>query len=378
MRKLLVIIYILALKAEAQSSALDIGNDLFAKGNYTKAVKAYLEYNDSTAVFDKIAKSYMALGLTNKAVLYYEKSFNAFPDNELIMYNYAKILLSTKQYNKASHLFEKLIYKDYKNPNYHYQKGLVLEKMKDSMEKAIDRFNSAFRLDNSHQKSIVKLAKYYIKKRRHQSVDFYVDRGLEYALQSPSLHSLKAQNYYYKEDYAKAIVWFEKLIALGESSEFIHEKLSLSYGHEYEYKKAIEQRKKVLEYNAMDAVSMYVIGQYYQRLNNHEEAEKWITKYLKLSDIPLDAEYTNLGMSYNYQKKYKEAIDAFKTALKEDSNNISAQFFLVRTKDEFYKDIDAKIKLYKDFKDKYPKSPFLPMAEMRLSELKKEKFLDQD
>lgn len=378
MRILGLVIYLIVLKAEAQSSTLAIADRFYETGNYTKAIEAYKSYKDSAQVFNKIAKSYLALGIKSKAINYYKKSFEAFPDNELITYEYAKVLLSSKQNIKASELFEKLIYIDYKNPNYHYQKGLALEKMKDSTEKAIDRFNSAFRLDNSHQKSIIKLAKYYLKKRKHKNVDFYVDRGLGFDNESAALHSLKAQNFYYKEDYVNAIKWFEKLITLGESSEFIHEKLSLSYGHEYEYKKAIEQRKKVLEYNPSDAISMYVIGQYNQRLNNHEEAEKWIKQYLTLTDLPLDAEYVNLGTSLNYQKKYKEAIEAFKTALRENPNNISAQFFLVRTKDEYYEDVDAKIKLYEDFKERYPKSPFLPIAKMRLSELKKEKFLEKE
>lgn len=378
MKKLIIILCLIILKAEAQSSALEMGDDFFLKGNYSKAIEAYKKHNDSSLVFDEIAKSYLALGLTKKAEEYYKKSFVAFPDNELIMYNYAKILFSTKQYIKASDLFEKLIYIDYKNPNYHYQKGLVLEKIPDSLDKAMDRFSAAFRLDDSHQKCIMKLAKHYIKKRGHKSVDFYLNRGLAHYPNSPSLFSLKAQNYYYREDYENAIIWFEKLIALGESSEFIHEKLSLSYGYEYEYEKAIEQRKEVLKLNPLDATSMYVIGQYYQKLNNHVEAEKWIKQYLTFSDMALDAEYTSLGLSYNYQKKYKEAIDAFKKALKENPDNINAQFFLVRTKDEYYEDLDSRIKLYENFKEKYPKSPFLPMAEHRLSELKKEKFLEKE
>ncbi|WP_353779643.1 tetratricopeptide repeat protein [Winogradskyella sp. 3972H.M.0a.05] len=378
MKKIIVLFLLICMKAEAQSSALQLGNDFFERGNYSKAIEAYKKHSDSTEVFDKIAKCYRALGSIKKAKLYYEKSYNAFPEDELITYNYAKILLVTKDYAKASNLFEKLIYKDYKNPNYHYQKGLALEKMKDSMELALDKYKSTLQHDATHQKAIIKLGKYYLKKRKPDIVNFYVDRGLEVYPESAALISLKAQNFYWKENYIQSIKWFEKLLDMGESSEFIHEKLSLSYGQEYEYEKAITHRKKVLEYNPYDATSKYVIGQYYQRLNDHEEAIKWFEESLKLSDIPLDAEYTKLGTSYNYLKKYKEAIEVFKKALKENPNNISAQFFLVRTKDEFYGDLDSKIKLYEEYLKAYPQSPFKPLAERRLSELKKEKFLKKD
>ena len=366
------------IKAEAQSSALELGDDLYAKGNFSKAIKAHLSYEDSTAVFNKIAKSYQALGLTQKALVYFEKSYDANSEDELIMYNYAKMLFSSKKYAKASELFEKLIYKDYKNPHYHYQKGLVLEKIPDSLDKAIDRFNSAFRLDTGHQKSIIKLATHYLKKGKHKSVDYFLKFGLENNANSLPLLSLKAQNFYYKDDYLNAIIWFEKLLELGESSEFIHEKLSRSYGKEYEYEKAIMHRKEVLKYNPYDFNSKYVIGQYYQRLEQHGEAVKWFKEYFKSADLPLDNEYSDLGVSLNYQKKHKEAIEAFNKSLRENPSNFLVQFWLVTTKEAYYKDIDAKIKLYEDFILKYPAHKMLRMAEHRLSELKKEKFLKKD
>ena len=53
-------------------------------------------------------------------------------------------------------------------------------------------------------------------------------------------------------------------------------------------------------------------------------------------------------------------------------------FFLVYTKDKYHEDVDAKIKLYENFIAKYPKSMFKGIAAMRITELKKEKFLKTD
>lgn len=53
-----------------------------------------------------------------------------------------------------------------------------------------------------------------------------------------------------------------------------------------------------------------------------------------------------------------------------------SEFFLLRTKDEFYADLDAKIDLYEDFIKAKDKSPFLIFAKKRLKELKEEKFLE--
>ena len=55
-----------------------------------------------------------------------------------------------------------------------------------------------------------------------------------------------------------------------------------------------------------------------------------------------------------------------------------SEFFILRTKDEFYADLDTKIKMYEDFIKKKRKSPFAIFAQRRLKELKQEKFLEED
>ena len=140
---------------------------------------------------------------------------------------------------------------------------------------------------------------------KHQVSHKYIDKGLESYAENLELISLKAQNYYHQDYIKEAIVWFNKLLNLGESSEFIHEKLSICYAKNYEYEKAIFHRKKVLDYNPYDVTSMYVIGTYYEELKDYEKAEEYISKSLKLQDKPLNDEYVKLGRIYNFQKKYE-------------------------------------------------------------------------
>ena len=144
---LLIILY----KAEAQSSALELGNDLYSKGYYSKSIEAYQNHTNKTDVYDKIAKAYIALGNYDKALLNYEYSVKANPDNVLFRFEYAKLLAKSKQHKKASEAFKKLIEIDSLNPNYHYELGLTLEKLKDST--AQDRFLKTFDLDSTHQKN---------------------------------------------------------------------------------------------------------------------------------------------------------------------------------------------------------------------------------
>ena len=141
--------------AEAQTSVLNQADSLYRNGNYSKAIKAYKAYDNQAEVYSHIAKSYVALGNYDSALSYYKQATEAAPKNGLVLYEYARLLSRTKK-NKASiEVFNKLMTIDYRNPNYHYEMGLALERMKDST--ALNRFRSAYDLDQTHQKAIFKI-----------------------------------------------------------------------------------------------------------------------------------------------------------------------------------------------------------------------------
>ncbi|RNC87727.1 MAG: tetratricopeptide repeat protein [Winogradskyella sp.] len=377
MRKVILLLLLISqVNAEAQSSALQVGDSLYAYGKYSMAIESYNTYNNKTEVYGKIAKAYIAIGNFGKALEAYKKGVESNPKNSLLKFEYAQLLSRSKKYEEASKLFEDLIYSDYKNPNYHYQKGVVLEKLNDST--ALNRFMSAYDLDKTHQKAIFKIAKHHLIKRNHTISHKYINKGLESYPDNVELISLKAQNYYYQDYMEETITWFKRLIDLGESSEFIHEKLSITYGKNSDYEDAIFHRKKVLQFNPYDATSMYLIGTYYERLNNFEKAEEYITKSLKLMDTPLSKEYSQLGVVLNRQKKYPQAIKAFQKALKEDPKDTFTKFRIIRTKDEYYSDRKAVIKLYEDFIKNNKEEMFKRLAEYRLKELREENFMDKN
>ena len=370
---LLCFIFSISLNAQSTKEKAD---RLYASGNYTKAIKTYKSVKNLDAVYDEIAKAYIAIGNYGEALSNYENAVKANTDDLLITYEFAKLLTKTKKYTKANQIFTDLIIKDSINPNYHYELGVVLEKQKDTT--AYKEFKKTFDLDQTHQKAIFKIAKHHLIKRNYVDAHGFIDRGLESYDANVELISLKAQTYYYQDYYTHAVVWFNKLLDLGEKSEFIHEKLSLSYAQNSDYEDAIYHRKQALKYNPNDANAIYVIGTYYQSLSNFKKAEEYITKALKLQDQSLSNEYQRLGTILNRQKKYDKAIKAFQKALKEDPTNISAEFYMLRTKEEYYADLDTKIKMYQDFSNKHKGTPYAIIAEGRLKKLKKEKFLEED
>lgn len=369
---LIGLVFSLGLNAQ---SIKEIGDNFFVNGKYTQAIEAYESLDNLDDVYHDIAKAYVAIGNYGEALNNYEKAVKANADNLLINYEFAKLLSKTKNHKQASRLLKNLISLDSLNPNYYYELGVVLEKQKDTT--AIDQFLKTYNLDGTHQKAIFKIAKHHLVKRNFLDAHAFIDRGLESYETNVELISLKAQAYYYQEYYTHAVVWFKKLLELGEESEFIHEKLSLSYAQNLDYDDAIYHRKQALRFSPNDANAIYVIGTYYERLSNFEMAEEYISKALKLQDQSLSDEYQKLGTILNRQKKYEMAIKAFQKSLKEDPSNIMSEFFILRTKDEFYADVDSKIKMYEQFMAKHPKSKFIKFAQGRLKELNQEKFLEE-
>ncbi|MBT8244491.1 MAG: hypothetical protein HKP48_05950 [Winogradskyella sp.] len=253
---------------------------------------------------------------------------------------------------------------------------MVLEKLNDST--ALNRFLSAYDLDQTHQKAIFKIANYHLIKLNHKASHKYIDKGLESYIENVELISLKAQNYYYQDYYKEAIIWFKKLLDLGEESEFIHEKLSICYADFSVYEDAIFHRKALLKYNPNDATSLYLIGTYYERLNDFVNAEKYLKHSIKLQDVSLNKEYRQLGTVLNRQKKHEEAVKAFQKAIRDDPTDVFTRFITIRTKEEYYADKDAIIKLYEEFLEKYKDDQISKLVEMHLKKLKEEQFLNKD
>ncbi|TXD82592.1 tetratricopeptide repeat protein [Subsaximicrobium wynnwilliamsii] len=370
-----LLVLLLGYASQAQMGVMSTADSLYGHGNFTKAIYVYKTLEDQDLVADKIAKSYLAIGNYDAALNYYKQRVEAHPDDALSIYEYAKLLSRTKHYEASIAQFNTLMNIDFRNPNYHYEMGLALDRMDDST--AIDRFIAAYKLDDTHQKAIFKIGKYYLKKRKHEIANQYIDKGLESYANNLELISLKAQNYYYHYDYKNAQIWFEKLLEMGESSEFIHEKLSMVYAEFSEFEKAIEQRKLALKFNPLDATALFVIGTYYEKLEDFATAESYIQQSLKLKDVPLDFEYQKLGFVLNRQNKFKEAIKAFQTSIKEDPENVASEFYLLITKDKYYADYDAKVKLYEDFLKKHQDAMFSEFAKKRLKELKDERFMKE-
>jgi len=133
--------------------------------------------------------------------------------------------------------------------------------------------------------------------------------------------------------------------------------------------------EKALKLNPKNENNLYLLGTLYHASKNYVEAEKYMKQGIEIMDAPLDKQYMYLARALNRQKKYKEAIEILKKAIRENPKNHQPYFFLTRTKIAYYEDYDSKISACEDYLKRFPKSFGKQEIEFELKKLKQEQFM---
>lgn len=381
-------------KAEAQSSALVIADSLYAVGNYTKAIENYRSLEAQNAITHlQVARSYKAMGNHTLALEAYKLSLAEISEQPIAATEYGKLLITKGQFAKADTIFSKLsdLYPD--NPEYFYQWGRALKRIKEKKgvnihlpdtitmpyEKA---FAKAVQLDSTHQRALFQLGIYYLKESEYDQVEKIGFKALESDPENVEIINVLAQNYHNKGYYSEAIMWFEKLVSLGQSSLYIYDKLGYNYYQENMFELAITQYNKVLIYNDEDYGVHLTLAKLYGFLKNIAKAEYHAEQALTLKNLPLDDVYFTLGRTYQISKKYKKAVTQYKLAIKENPKHIHAHHGIVVCADNYYEDKKEVIALYerfvRDFEGNTKASGFVYLSKERIKKLKEEVFMAEE
>ncbi|NQY29294.1 MAG: tetratricopeptide repeat protein [Flavobacteriaceae bacterium] len=242
----LLLISIISIKAEAQTSALAVADSLFQLGSYSKAISFYEKDVDKSSYSQtKIAKAYIGLGTYRKAIPYYKTIVLNDSTQLITQYELGKLYYKTKASEKAFNCFKKLIEKDKHNPNFRYQLGLVQLQAKD--KKHIESFRKSVALDPYHLKSIKQLCKYFLKKSSWGSFNKYNELGLQNYPEIEVLVNYKAQACFNQQQYKKAIIYFTKLYERDSKNKFVLYRLGLANHMLMKYEEAISFYEKAIQ-----------------------------------------------------------------------------------------------------------------------------------
>lgn len=375
--RFLFLIIFLAFKAGAQTSALSIADSLYAVGDYREAVQA-LEHisQKSDAVHLKLAKSHEAGGNYKAALVHYALVVERDPQKILAALSYGKLLKKAGQLQKADTVFLQLTEKYPKNASFQYQRGLIKEQQKDSTTMSF--FMRATMLDKTHQAAHFKLAKDFLSKAKFSSAEYMSRRGLESNPNYVSLISILAQALYHQEKYAEAIEHFERLVELGEGSEFVHSRLGQAWTKGRNYDKAIEEYQRALDFEDKNFVTHHRLGKLYALTEDYEKSEMHLLMSIILKDVSLDEEYYSLAMTYRLSKDFKKALEYFDKALQENPDNEQALYERAIAADSYFADLETRLNYYQAYLNKYEESgnkKLVRLADRRVKDIREEMHL---
>lgn len=347
-------------------------DELYALGNYSRAIEIYKAQPESKETLIKIAKSYTQTGNLKNALTYYEKIVSQFQEDQITTYEYAQVLKRASKNKQAEELFISLEAKDSTNPNFPYQLGLLKEEQNDTT--ALDYYKKALHLDPNHIHSIVKVATAMIKERRFSETDSILNHGLSIDDSHFQLWNLKALNHFYDKNYHNAIEGYEKLVELNRPSENVYQKLGYSYAAVMNHQKAIEHYTNAINYyDDKNPQTHFEIAQAYRSLRYFDKAEKHLEIAILLKEPRLEGEFMELIEIYNRQKEYKKTIEVIHLARKYYPDN---EFFLYRlaiAADNYYKDKKTVLVYYENYIKQFGESGrYRLLAAERISDLKNE------
>ena len=394
----LFLFLVLASRAEAQEvSALAIGDSLYAVGNYSKAIAQYEQIaNKNEQVYLKLARAHQAKGTLDDALTNYKLAATS-TDEVIAMNEYGKLLITKRQFKEADSVFTALIDVYKTNPDFYYQRGRANEnrpstisiKEPDSIlkqkiakvHKPLEDYEKAVALDSTHQKALAQVATSYLKRKDYPVVERLAFKALESYPTNVEIISTLAQSYYYKGWNEEGIEWFEKLLALGQDTQFIREKLGNLYYKKRKYEKSVEQYLGALKFSPEDWYLHATLAKLYNHTADLKSAETHGLFAVLYKDLPLDEEYYTLARTYEMKKDWKNAMKYVNRSLEEKPENKNAEYTKAIIADNYYEDRRAVLKLYEDFIKKYEKGeyakydPVLRLAQERRDKLNEEIFM---
>ena len=387
-----IILLLIVTQAGAQSSALVLGDSLYAVGNYTKAIASYETIQDPSAnVLLQIARAYKGKGTKTSALAFYKQSLDKNDNQPIAQTEYGRLLLTRSKFTMADTVFAALAERFPDNPEYFYQWGRALKGkggkdtlklgaavVKEKINTPEKAFARAVQLDATHQKAIFELSKYYLSLRQYEDVEELTKKALESDPENIEIIGVLAQNYYYKGWWSEAIDWFNTLLDLGVNTLFVHEKLGRAYYEKRQFKKAITHYEEVLTYDDKDWGTYITLARLENFNREYDKAINYAIKALSNKNLPLDDIYYTMGRSYEFKKDYKKAMQQYRFATQEDPSNFDAVYSIAVAADNYYQNRSEVLKLYEEFVAHFENSEYPPytarLAKERITALKREIF----
>ncbi|MDO4462278.1 MAG: hypothetical protein Q4C30_07270 [Bacteroidia bacterium] len=145
---------------------LNAGIAAIQAGDYTTGAECFtktfeLDFDGSLSI-QRVHYCYSMLNDTANMEISLKKGFEKYPADKQILLNLIQFYLNAQRNEDALIYLNEAIAKDNTNPIYYYARGCLFEKI--DMEKAIEDYNTALKLNDKHYNTLYNLAVIYFNK----------------------------------------------------------------------------------------------------------------------------------------------------------------------------------------------------------------------
>lgn len=379
MKQLLFVVLLICIcNAGAQTSNAVVADSLYALGNYTKAINEYAKIADATAGL-QIARSYNAIGNYDKAISQYKSVIAQTREYQLAQYELGKLVLKVNALSEAQAVFANLVETYPSNAEYHYYLGEVLS-AQDEREKGLEHYKKAVQLDSAHLRSLFQLGKYHTIKQERDAALGYIDKGLEFYENDVALINLKALVLYNDFQYKNAIPLFERVLELGETKDYVYEKLGDCYTKNWEFEKAKKAYSILLQRNDTNSQTCFALASVYLKEEKLDSAKVFVKKGMDVQKPIFAYGYTRLADIARQEKDMEAALRFYKLAYEEDADDARIFYNICTVVDQLRNDPKEKLDYYKKFLKYYPNEHpyYYESVRKRIRELKEQIHFSED
>ncbi len=338
---------------------------------------------DNIDILINLAQLYSIIGFVDKSASSYEQIISLDSLNNFAMINLAKLYLDVNRIYYAKKLYTTLLFDDTLNSYYHRQLAYTFQK-ENKIDTALYHYKKSFELNNADIFTVSNLAKIYYQKELPDSAITLIDKGLEVFHNNTQLLKLKSDIYFSIRNYSGAVNAIVRLIANGDESAQLYQRLGICYyqisvenfvgeAQVQKLESAIVALNKSVLMDSTQSLTELYLGMTYKELERNEDALIHFNKSLDLIYPKYtSAIYTNMAIVNNRIGKHSDAIRNFKSAMKFDSANQNYFYYLASTYDQYYSDKSVPLLYYQLFvKQSDSLEPsILNYAQKRIDELK--------
>lgn len=332
-----------------------LGNEALNNFQYQKALDHFYECHrvdmNNKSYLQKVAYCYMKLGDYGEAKFSYNSLLKKDSTNVNAWSNLGSIYEKELNYSKASECYQELLAIDSTNSYYFRQNAMMALRMKNPLL-AVVHFSKAYELNPKDVIVINQLGSLMLRFDQPDEAQEIIQRGLRFAPNNFKLLYTKADILHRKKDYENLVETISHTMSLGDTVQFYQKMLGAAYLHLEEYDSCIYHLDRIVERGEESDLTYYQLAIAHRSKGDLDKgAESYQLAIKKGISENVGTYYKNMALIFDEQKKYKDAIAAWKKAIEYSPKEHVYLFHLAQDCDKYYRDKKIARRYYRKYYD---------------------------